>query len=248
MKGKPAIRPTRVNIKLLLILLIVAALPGCGLELHAAEPAESLHSYRPFDEEQLERLRSDDDFDYEIRKYSRFPLWQAFLKKLEDIMKGIFGVAPSGRTIEITFYILMGLVLLWAIIRLAGIEKNLGLKKGPVKDEELPHNIREENIHEIDFAREMEEARQAQRWRLLIRLQYLYALKLLSNAGLVEVKAGKTNHDYLYEISRAEAREVFARLSHIFEYTWYGHFEADEKVRQTANDQALQLQQILRKR
>lgn len=203
--------------------------------------------YQAFDEEQLNEFRSDEDFNYEEQSYSRFPLWEAFLKGLGNVLESIFGAAPGVDTMRIIFYVIAGLVLLWAIIKLFGIDITAGIKRKKTQKERLEHHIREENIHEIDFAREIAEARQAQRWRLLIRLQYLYSLKMLSDAGLLQVRAGKTNHDYMYEIGQADLKEVFGKLSYIFEYTWYGHFEANEPVRKAADAQAVRLQNLLDK-
>ncbi len=124
--------------------------------------------------------------------------------------------------------------MLWVIVKLVGVDMT-GVFKKSKKVSVQSYQINEEDLHSIDFDKEMEAARNGGQLRLLIRLQYLYVLKGLSDKGIVEVKGGKTNHDYLYEIGDNALRASVGSLSRIFEYTWYGHFEVHPEVQREAD-------------
>ena len=66
-------------------------------------------------------------------------------------------------------------------------------------------------------------------WRLAIRLKYLQTLKLLSDEHLIEWEPYKTNHEYGNEIGSGDLRLKFERISHYFDYAWYGEFQVNEK-------------------
>ncbi|NJN27553.1 MAG: DUF4129 domain-containing protein [Cyclobacteriaceae bacterium] len=49
---------------------------------------------------------------------------------------------------------------------------------------------------------------------------------MLANKDIIDWKVYKTNHDYAYEIQDEQYRMPFSQLSYLFEYVWYGDFEA----------------------
>ena len=58
---------------------------------------------------------------------------------------------------------------------------------------------------------------------------------------LILIKKGKTNHDYLYELQGA-FKSNFSELSIIFDYTWYGHFEANKELVTKAKEYLAEIQ------
>ena len=82
----------------------------------------------------------------------------------------------------------------------------------------------DENIHEMDFEKLIQEATGKNDYRLGVRLVFLYALKMLSDKNLIHWDQGKTNHDYLDELSATEIKTGFNELNSYFEYAWYGNF------------------------
>ena len=67
-------------------------------------------------------------------------------------------------------------------------------------------------------------------YRLGVRLVFLYALKTLSDKGLIQWDQGKTNHDYLNELRVTELQKGFNELNFYFEYAWYGNFNITPNV------------------
>ena len=88
----------------------------------------------------------------------------------------------------------------------------------------------EELLDEVNFDEAISNAEKGEQWRVAVRLIYLYALKNLADQDLILVKKGKTNHEYLYEIKEAGFKQPFTDLSFMFDYTWYGHFEANKEL------------------
>jgi len=84
--------------------------------------------------------------------------------------------------------------------------------------------VLDENIHEMDFDKLIEDALMKKDYRGGVRLVFLYSLKMLSDKNLIHWDQGKTNHDYLDELKQDELRGGFNDLNLYFEYAWYGNF------------------------
>ena len=65
-------------------------------------------------------------------------------------------------------------------------------------------------------------------YRRAVRLQYLKALKHLSDQGRVRLRADKTNRDYEAEISDQGVRQHFRQITYIFNHIWYGDLPIDQ--------------------
>ncbi len=85
-----------------------------------------------------------------------------------------------------------------------------------------------ENIHEIDFAKAVDEAVSQRNFRLAVRLLYLQTLKQLSDANRIDYKPDKTNRQYVYELTTSSLQSDFEKLTRQFEFVWYGDFPIDE--------------------
>ena len=93
----------------------------------------------------------------------------------------------------------------------------------------LPYDVLNENIHEIDYDKELHRLISEGKFRLAVRLLYLRALKKLSDAQLIQWQPDKTNYNYLTEISKPELKNDFSQLTLQFDYIWYGDFPIDEQ-------------------
>jgi hypothetical protein len=63
---------------------------------------------------------------------------------------------------------------------------------------------------------------------LATRLVFLHALKILSDKHLIDFNPGKTNHDYVEELSSSDLKTGLNELSFYFDYAWYGNFSISE--------------------
>ena len=184
---------------------------------------------RKFDENQLNELRNDSDFQYELVKPEPDNFLERFWNWLTEWFFSLFANDTTGDLIEILFKLLLAAAFVYFIIKVFGVEINTIFKPAK-KPTTLDYEVDEEAIHDIDFDTEIRNALQASNYRFAIRLIYLYSLKHASDAGLVNLMQGKTNREYLYELSGKPIEADFTELSFLFDYTWYGHFEANEKL------------------
>ncbi|MDR0835224.1 MAG: DUF4129 domain-containing protein [Tannerella sp.] len=98
------------------------------------------------------------------------------------------------------------------------------------KVQPLDYNIEEENIHAIDFNREIAKATEAGDYRLAIRLVYLKTLRLLSDNELIDWQIYKTPSEYLYEIKGNGLKKPFKELTNKFLQVRYGNYDVSEAL------------------
>jgi hypothetical protein len=178
---------------------------------------------RQYSEDKLTRLKEDPELSY---GYTEAPmtLWDAFWLWVEYQLRDLFregGGSPEWD--RFILFVLFASALVYAIIRLLR-PNSFRIFYGEKEKKPLEHEVEHEDIHEMDFETLMKEATSAGNYRLAIRLLYLWALKLLTDANHVTWEPGKTNHDYLAELERTDLKSGFRQLSYYFEYAWYGNF------------------------
>ena len=100
---------------------------------------------------------------------------------------------------------------------------------GRTSKELQKYSLSQNDIHGISFDDAIEEAINDGNYRLATRLQYLQALKNLSDKGYIDWRINKTNSDYLAEISGRPFNNMFSRLTFNFEYTWYGEMQVSKE-------------------
>jgi hypothetical protein len=185
---------------------------------------------RRFDEEKLNNFRKDKDFLYdraEVEAPASLSAWDQFWMWLwQKLLRFIF----TERTAVFWkwgIYLLCAGVIAYVILKLT--QTNLkGLFSRSPQQSAPAYESADENIHELDFDRLIEEAISQQHYSRAIRLYYLQSLKQLTDRRLIDWRINKTNHDYLYELSRSQPGSpvvpAFSRLTSLFEYICYGNF------------------------
>lgn len=178
---------------------------------------------RRYSEDELARLKEDPELSYGYAE-AAMTLWDAFWLWVAYQLRDLFhegGGSPEWD--QLILFVLFASALVYVIIRLLKFN-SFRIFYGEKDKKPLAHAIEEENIHEMDFETLMKEATGSGNYRLAIRLSYLWALKLLTDANHVTWEPGKTNHDYLAELNRSDLKSGFRALSYYFEYAWYGNF------------------------
>lgn len=214
---------------LLAVTLILPASAGNGT---AQSPAQPPYQLRKFDRQRVATYLRDEDYAYDRGAVSAAPdLWSRFWMWVYDkIFLRLFreGTEDYWRW---GVYAVCALVIGWAVLRLTGVR---GLFFEKTKDQSLPFEENEANIHFIDFDRMIAEAVGQGQYRRAVRLFYLRTLKQLSDRQLIEWRPDKTNHDYLREWKRPDIEPGFRQLTVLFEYICYGDFGIDhERFEQT---------------
>lgn len=186
----------------------------------ASTQADSLAS-RGFDQENLSSLNESSRYDYDRKIESRNPNpILNFFAQLFGLFAQIFG--------SIIGYLILAALIIGLVWILA---KNVRLPKRKVKvaPEDVLHYDPEQDIQVIDYSGLLEEAIANRNYRLAIRYLYITTLQKLQNAELIQWHKEKTNRDYYYELPN-EYQPAFNDILRIYEYVWYGEFDASESL------------------
>ncbi len=184
-------------------------------------------SVRQFSQPEINKYRSDLDFQYDkiteppVSLWDRF--WEWFWNKIGDILS-----TEAGRN---TFLGVLGVIAL--IILALFIAKLTGMAKGGLfnkknNETDLAFVVLEDDIHSINFETAIETAINDKNFRFAVRLLYLRTLKNLADVGLIQWQVNKTNIKYLEELSGNPLRKTFQDLTLQFENNWYGDLPIKE--------------------
>ncbi len=86
----------------------------------------------------------------------------------------------------------------------------------------------EEIIKNKDISKLIEKAIAQKKYRLAVRYYYLLTLQKLQENELIEWEPQKTNEDYSNEIKEEKLCLKFKKLTHLYDFVWYGNFEINE--------------------
>jgi hypothetical protein len=185
---------------------------------------------RRFDTAALNAYKKLPEFTYR-ENYTAPSLWKRFWKWFWSLFEIKNKKVTSNFFIFLKYlFIAAGVAaIIFLILKLAGINVINTFRRNP-KASKLAYAEAEENIHEIDFDTEIERAVSVNNYRLAVRMLYLKSLKQLSDRGLIDWQLNKTNTAYINELTDAEQRETFKKLTYQFEYVWYGDFAINSDV------------------
>ncbi|AWH86760.1 DUF4129 domain-containing protein [Flavobacterium album] len=197
-----------------------------------AEAAETLYyKDRKFDKGLKEKY-SDTEFQYENKTVAKSQ-WQRFWEWVARVIDRIFNFGhktqkADGFTIfiRILAFVVIGLAVYLIARAILNNEGYWIFGRGNKKIQAF--EIDEENIHEMDFGKLVDETKQTGNYKLTVRYYYLWLLKKLSSREIIDWHWDKTNSDYLYEIRDNNLRKDFEYLSYVYDYSWYGDFPLDE--------------------
>ena len=186
---------------------------------------------RQFDD--LRETYTGDEFIYE-RTTENSGWWTRFKQWLSDKINDIFGLNSNAQSSSFTdvalkiFYVVILLLVIFFIFK-AVMNKEGKWVFGKSSDKSIiPITDIENNIHATDFKSLIHRAEKEDNYRLAIRYYYLWLLKSLTTAEVIEYDVEKTNSDYYYEIQSESIKEEFSYTSYLYNYIWYGEFNIDQ--------------------
>src|SRR5258706_7330268 len=189
---------------------------------------------RSFNSDALKELKSKKDFQYNKSAEPALSLWDKFWNWFWWKIAQLLGTR-SGRITIWSLLIILGIaVIIFFVIKVAGM--NRGGLFGRSSSGLQKYTLSQNDIHQISFEDEIEKAINNGNYRLATRLQYLQALKNLSDRGYIEWRINKTNTDYLTEITGKPFNDMFTMLTFNFEYIWYG-------LKQVSKEEFLEIRQ-----
>lgn len=190
----------------------------------ATAPSDSLQiQARRFDETSLKRLKADEDLQYKEPPTIGESLFDRLVLWIRQFFDSLFRNAVETNWGNILSYVI-GIVVLIALIMTFLKVNAFRIFYSGEGASTMAHHVFEENIHEMDFEKLIQEAIAERDYRKGIRLIFLHALKMLADKRFIQWEQGKTNHDYLSELNQQDLRTGFNELNYYFEYAWYGNF------------------------
>ena len=188
---------------------------------------------RSFSEQSIEEFKENSDFDYELTPQKSESLLIKIRRWLMDWLFDIFGNENGFfffRLISWGLLIIIVFLTLYLLLGRSGTSLFYN-----AKEQNVQGRFEAENIHEIDFQQTISDALKQKNYRLAVRYQFLWTLKVLSDQQMIDWQPWKTSLDYEYEIKSAKTRNAFSQLANTFQYVWYGGFEADQRLYERMN-------------
>lgn len=174
------------------------------------------------------------DFVYE-RTVENSGWWTRFKQWLNDFFRDLFNLSDAGQASKMTDIALkiggalIFLLVIYFIFK-AVINEEGKWVFGKSSDKNIiPVTDVANNIHATDFKQLIAEAEKENNYRLAIRYYYLWLLKALTHAEIIEYDVEKTNSDYFNEITAKPIKDEFSYTSYLYNYIWYGEFEVNEQ-------------------
>lgn len=168
----------------------------------------------------------DSEFDY-LRADPERPVgfWQRVFRWIGQFFEFMF-TNPFAKA---ALYVVIFGTIIFVIIRLLGYQySGFRLRSKTIK--RVYDEMYEEDIHAIDFKKEIQQALAAGNFRLAVRYGYLELLKIMADKDIIDWQPFKTNREYRYEIKREGFGKPFDAVTNIYEYVWYGDFPASNDV------------------
>lgn len=175
--------------------------------------------------EHLEEFLNDRNYQYKDDPQppsSPFEKWfQWFWKKIAALFEG-----KSYKNFWQYVLLLSMAALFVFLLYKAGILEFVFTKRA--NSEPTDYIVGQENIHEINFEKAIDDALATGDYRLAIRLQYLRTLKLLSTKELINWRPNRTNYSYVQELEMYPYHADFVQVTRFFEFAWYGDFRIEK--------------------
>ncbi len=123
-----------------------------------------------------------------------------------------------GQIIAFSIIAILVIAILYFVFSNVEIEKK-------INPSDIPDYI--EDIEEIDTISAFGVAMAEGNYRVALRMRFLRVLQILSEKNMIKWKPEKTNRNYNRELRGTEVSTAFSKMSHIFDYVWYGNKEID---------------------
>ena len=196
----------------------------------------------PSDDSDLERREFEDfkqkyqgeEFVYE-RTVENSGWWTRFKQWLNDLIRDLFNLNSQGQASKATDIalkiggVIIFLLVIYFIFKAVMNDEGKWVFGKSSDKNIIPVTDVENNIHVADFKQLITEAEKDNNYRLAIRYYYLWLLKGLTSAELIEYDVEKTNSDYFNEIASKSIKDEFSYTSYLYNYIWYGEFDVNEQ-------------------
>lgn len=155
-------------------------------------------------------------------------------KDSERLLKILAAIASVFRAFV---WIILGAGVLGAIYVIVKNLKGFRFRSNPevavITTEAKTEELDIKAFSTLDLSSLIEKSIQDKNYRLAVRYYYLWAMKMLNEAQLIEFNIDKTNQDYTEELSKRnnfsrDRLSLFIQCTHYYEYLWFGNFAVTE--------------------
>ena len=234
----------------ILFIWLISFMSVSGMQSDTTSIASKPVTIRSFDQTKLEELKNHDDFDYTQSRIAEDPgIWSKIKRLINQMLNWFFRKLFNINAPEISSWILIGILAIstvFILIKVLDINFNNNVFISSDVGN-IDYTVEEENIHEMDFNKLIDEAVRQSAYRTAIRYLYLFALKKLSDKQKIVWVPGKTNQEYEHELKSDKLQASFSQLGYFFEYAWYGEFDIKTENFQKAHGVFRQLEEELMK-
>ncbi|MFN3942450.1 MAG: DUF4129 domain-containing protein [Flavobacterium sp.] len=194
---------------------------------------DTLAIQRNFSDDFQEKYQ-DKDFIYEQKKHTA-NWWDQLVESITRFIQDLFRIKDPKQaqdTVDIILKTLAVFIILFVVYKIIQLVLN---KEGQwIFGSAKNQNVLQVedvavNVHQINFAKAIEQSLQQNDYRLAIRYYYLWTLKKLSNSNQIKWDPEKTNADYAYELQNSALKHDFEYHSYLYDYAWYGGFEISKE-------------------
>jgi len=134
----------------------------------------------------------------------------------------------SSNGFRYTLYTLLGLLLIYVIIRIMS-DNNVRLFYHPSKKKKSGDGKdQSDDASEEDLDKRLKEYLLLKDYRQATRYLYLISLSLLNEKQLIKWHADATNHEYVSQLRGSAWESPFRYLTGLYEKVWYGDFPLQE--------------------
>jgi hypothetical protein len=193
----------------------------------------------------LKDVYNTEDFVYD-RTVESSGWWTRFKMWLTEFFRDFFEMKSEGQSsaftdiaLKIGAVTIILLVIFFIFKAVINSEGKWVFGKGSDKNI-IPVTDIEANIHVTDFKALIASAEAEHNYRLAIRYYYLWLLKDLTKAEIIEYDVEKTNSDYQNEIASSSIKDNFSYTSYLYNYIWYGEFDVNQNEFTKAKDAFIQ--------
>lgn len=188
-----------------------------------------------FSKETIDNYKKEKAFDYSEQPvaenwWSQFKnwIWELWLKFWHWLVGDFEAGGFISFLVHVLPYIILFLILgfvIWLFYKLnPGATFFKSKEKPGVFFSEEEEIIKSKNIKKL-----IEKALEAKDYRLAVRYYYLFILKKLTDAELINYEFDKTNSEYFAEITSEKINSGFKKVTTLYDYIWYGSFAVTEE-------------------
>ena len=186
-------------------------------------------SVRTFDESQIENYKRESRFNFTQDPTYETNYIRKFLSKISKWLSSHLGAGVSKFLFYLLFYGLIFLGVGFLLYHFIKTENGGMFEKEDKKKTVITAETVDETTDRKQIEKLIQAAISAGDYRVAVRLLYLKTLRALDDSELIQWKTGKTNSDYIMELSNSNLKEQFQEATRIYEYVWYGEFELESQ-------------------